>query len=326
MKCPFSCSQEQSHSPILKTLGLVTGGLALTGLGVYLYASRIESRRFRLETVEVATPGGARQPVEPKKNGDARPHFTRNLKILHISDLHLHAPEREKVQFLRRCYEHEYDMVVLTGDIFENYSGIRYAQDLLARPPRLGAFAVLGNHDYYHYSWFSKVAGRIHPKYRPKVRRDVLPMIDALQETGFVVLQNEAHALDDFGIYVVGVDYPGIKESELRNLVSRAPAGHFVLALFHLPINLEAFARAGVHLAVGGHTHGGQIRLPGLGALITDSELGRKEASGLTWRGNTAIHVSRGLGADPRTNFRLFCPPAATVLDVTHTQPAYAPR
>lgn len=81
-----------------------------------------------------------------------------------------------------------------------------------------------------------------------------------------------------------------------------------VLALFHMPRYLRQFEIAGVDLAVGGHTHGGQIRVPGFGAIITDSELSRHEASGVIHRGRTTFHISRGLSADPRTNFRLFCP------------------
>jgi predicted MPP superfamily phosphohydrolase len=91
-----------------------------------------------------------------------------------------------------------------------------------------------------------------------------------------------------------------------------------LLALFHVPKKLNDMAAAGIHLAFGGHTHGGQIRIPGIGALITDSELKRNEASGLIRRGRTLFHVSRGLGADPRSNFRLFCPPAATILEVIY--------
>jgi predicted MPP superfamily phosphohydrolase len=98
--------------------------------------------------------------------------------------------------------------------------------------------------------------------------------------------------------------------------VRRVKQDDLLLALFHLPYNLAAFERAGVQLAFGGHTHGGQIRIPGYGALFTDSELPGHESAGLIWRGSTAIHISRGLGTDPRTNFRFFCPPAATVVEV----------
>src|SRR5581483_11333134 len=100
------------------------------------------------------------------------------LKILHISDLHLCYPESKKIDFLQRVTDEPYDLVFLTGDVFENFSGLAYANAILSRPPRLGAYAVLGNHDYYNYTMLNKTAGRIWRKYRqPRSRRDVTPMI-----------------------------------------------------------------------------------------------------------------------------------------------------
>ncbi|MGH9548270.1 MAG: metallophosphoesterase, partial [Terriglobales bacterium] len=243
----------------------------------------------------------------------------RQLRILHLSDLHLHGNDEEKAEFLARVTDDDYDIVVLTGDVFEKYSGIKFASALLTRKPRIGAFAVLGNHDYYDYSMFNKVIGRLNKEWRqPQGRRDVTPFIKALKEVGYVVLQDEAHSVPEHDLHVVGIDWPSIREERLQELVAPASEKDFRLCLFHLPKNLEAIERAGFDLTVGGHTHGGQVRIPGYGAIITDSDLPRHEASGVVWRGRSAFHISRGLGADPRTNFRFFCPPAVTVLNVKH--------
>lgn len=291
-----------------KLLGLLTGTAIGVGVGTYLYASYVEARRYQLEKVRVAINGGAQR------------RFLKPLKILHISDLHLCHPESHKIEFLKRVTDDEYDLVILTGDIFENETGVPYVKDLLSRAPRLGAYAVLGNHDYYDYTLWHKTFGRIVRKFRhPAEKRDVKPLVKALELGGFKVLQNDTVNFPDEGLHLIGVDYPGVSQQHLLDMSAKAHPEHLLMALFHVPQNLDSYAKAGVHLAFGGHTHGGQIRIPGYGAIITDSELPGREASGLFYRGDTAFHISRGVGADPRTNFRLFCPPHATVLEVICT-------
>ncbi len=314
-----------------KTLPILAGSAILTGLGVYLYASKVEAKNFKLETVRVTTYGGIAEEgphssrVPESNNNHDENHDKKIFRILHLSDTHLSDPESEKLRFLEEITDGDFDIVVLTGDVFENYTGLKYAPSLLSRKPKLGAYAVLGNHDYYNYSFFNKIVGRINRKWRhPMEYRDVNPMINAMQNNGWDVLQNESRTHAE-GVHVVGVDYPGIAPDELTRLVSEGPDGYLKLALFHMPRYLHTFVHAGVDFALGGHTHGGQIRVPGVGALITDSELSRKEASGLIYRGKTVFHISRGLSADPRSNFRLFCPPAATIIEVVHKPHAAHP-
>jgi predicted MPP superfamily phosphohydrolase len=285
-----------------KFLPAAVGGLLAVGAITYLYASRIEVRRYRRERLRLSV------------------NSTHQLSILHISDLHLKFGDRAKVDFLSEITNQEYDLVVLTGDIFQDNESLAHASALLKRMPRLGAYAVLGNHDYYYYNWFNKTIGRLKGHRRNLPKRDIEPVIAGLEKVGYKVLRNELVRLPNDRLSIVGIDYPYINEDRLEELVQPVGEDDLLLALFHLPYNLEALNRVGVHLAFGGHTHGGQIRVPGYGALWTDSELSGREASGLVWRGSTAIHISRGLGADPRTNFRLFCPPAATVIDLIRAE------
>lgn len=303
----------------MRKLITATLGLAALGAGAFAYA-RYEARQYRKQVLAVenaslrlgATAGGG--------SWDAS-HNVRALKVLHISDLHLTGNEsRAKLEFLEQITDDEYDFVFLTGDIFQDDHAVRHARSILSRLPRIGAYAVLGNHDYYCYSMFNKTIGRLLPKHRhpSKQPRDVEPLVDALTAVGFQVLRNEARYLKDEKICIVGVDYPKIERERMKKLVARAPEDWLVVALFHVPLELEAYEEAGVDFAFGGHTHGGQIRVPGFGAIITDSELGRREASGVTLRGRTVFHVSRGLSADPRTNIRIFCPPEASVIELTY--------
>src|SRR5262249_55378241 len=233
---------------------LVAGSACLTGLGTLIYANQVEPKRFQLETVSLTTSGGAGEEL--------------NLRILHLSDLHLCLPESEKMDFIRKATDDDYDLVFLTGDIFENFTGIAYAPQLLTRKPRLGAYAVLGNHDYFNYTLFNKTLGRIARKFRtPKTMRDVTPMVKALEKGGFQVLRNQAASLVNEGVHIVGIDYPTIQHVKLRELVEQADEDQFVIVLFHVPIFLDRICTSGAHLAVGGHTHVGPIPRPRQGRI-----------------------------------------------------------
>ena len=289
----------------IPTWPFILGGFALTTLGVYLYASKVEARRYVLDTLKVDL--GGSKPLGKK------------LRVLHLSDLHLCEPESKKLEFLEQVTNDEFDLIVFTGDIFENLSGLQYAPRLIARKPRLGTYAVLGNHDYYDYTWFHKTIGKLWRLHRhPPVYRDVTPLVEALEKADIQVMRNAKTSFIGDGVSIVGIDYPGISAGRLKDIANSMPDEHLKLALFHVPRRLDDIKDAGIDMAFGGHTHGGQIRIPGVGALVTDSELKRSEASGLVRRGDTLFHISRGLGADPRTNFRLFCPPAATILELTY--------
>lgn len=294
-------------------VGLCAGVMGFAGLCTYLYAVRA-ARRYRVEHLRIVLGGNGDGALENAGKDFA---VRRRLSILHLSDTHLCRGDEDKAAFLQQVTSHQYDMVVITGDIFENESGLQYASSLLAKAPRLGAYAVLGNHDYYAYNLFHKTVGQVIRRFeRPSNRRDVSSFITALETSGYTVLRNQLVSMPEENIALIGIDYPGINEDELNTLVDKVKAQELLLAIFHLPKNLGLLSQGKIKLALGGHTHGGQVRVPGYGAILTRSEMSRHEACGLIWRDNTAFHISRGIGTDPRTNFRLFCPPAATILDV----------
>lgn len=291
-----------------RRLAIAAASGLVAGLATFYYATRVETRRYRLEKVRLekkrGLTGGAGENGRP-------------FRIIHLSDLHLKEPESHKIEFLKRITDQPYDLLALTGDIFEDYTGIKYATDIFSRRPAQGAYAVLGNHDYYQYNMMNKTVGRVFRRLRhPLEKRDVIPMVEALESSGVTVLRNDSQTLADLSLHIVGVDYPTAGEDEIGELNERADEDHFKLALIHVPMKLDCYRKLGFDLVLGGHTHGGQIRVPGYGAIITDSELPGTQASGLFFRGSTAFHVSRGIGADPRTNIRFFCPPAATVIEI----------
>src|SRR5882762_2729506 len=111
-----------------KTLPILAGSVILTGLGVYLYASKVEARNYKLETVRVTTYGGdGGAGRSSSKNGNDDENRDKKIfRILHLSDTHMSDPESDKLRFLEEVTDGDFDFVVLTGDVFENYTGLKY--------------------------------------------------------------------------------------------------------------------------------------------------------------------------------------------------------
>jgi len=141
----------QATSKLRRNLSICAYVLCLAGIGTYLYASRA-ARRYRVERERILLGNGNGAYLKERLASKISGRFT----ILHLSDLHLTAGDEDKAAFLKEVTSDDYDMVVLTGDIFENESGLAYTSSLLLKQPRLGAYAVLGNHDYYSYTLFTK--------------------------------------------------------------------------------------------------------------------------------------------------------------------------
>ena len=97
-----------------------------------------------------------------------------------------------------------------------------------------------------------------------------------------------------------------------------APGPQLRLGVSHAPYRrvLDAMAADGADLILAGHTHGGQVCVPGLGALVTNCDLPRRQAKGLSEWHEAALHVSAGLGTNPYTPIRLACRPEATLITV----------
>lgn len=245
--------------------------------------------------------------------------LARPLRLLHLSDLHLCRGDRAKQRFIRRVTDDDFDFVFLTGDIAEEAEAESLVPELLSRSPRYGAYAVLGNHDHHRLSaaqqWQEFLTG--HPV------KATLPT-DAAQEKARIeagdrwrVLVNEAvtHEIDGRQVVIAGVDDPYTHHGDLQAAMHRVKQADCLIGLVHVPTDLASFSQRGFHLVLAGHTHGGQVRLPGIGALRTQCDLPPRHARGLHHVERTAVHVSAGLGASQVLfRVRLFCPPTAYVI------------
>lgn len=243
--------------------------------------------------------------------------LTTPLRILHLSDVHLMPGDRAKQRFIQRVTDDDYDFVFLTGDIAEVPEAEPLVPGLLSRPPRYGAYAVLGNHDHMRMSradqWVEFVTQKpAHRRYcdAQAMKRNF--------EAGdrWRVLLNEAvsHEVDGRRLVIAGVDDPHTGHGDLQRTMHPVKQADVLVGLVHVPTDLASFSQRGFHLVLSGHTHGGQIRLPLIGALRTECDLPKKYARGLHYVERTAVHVSQGLGAGLTVRARFLCPPTAYVM------------
>lgn len=265
------------------------------------------------------------------------PEGSRPLRVLHLSDLHLTPSTRRERDWVRGLTALEPDLVVNTGDNLAHADAVPVALDafgeLLDRP---GVF-VLGSNDYYAPRP-KNPARYLVPKGRGRriqgVRLPTEALVAGLTERGWVDLDNARAHLDVAGLHVsfVGVDDPHLSYDRFppaSDAGSRDADLH--LGVAHAPYQrvLNAMVDDGAHLVLSGHTHGGQLRLPGIGALVTNCDLDRARARGLSrwWRGAGELppsaappddaawlHVSAGLGTSPFTPVRFCCRPEASLL------------
>ncbi|HWL36925.1 MAG TPA: metallophosphoesterase [Frankiaceae bacterium] len=280
---------------------LALAGAAVAGVG---YAAGVERNAFVLRRYDV--------PVLPP---GAQP-----LKVLHVSDVHMLGRQHRKQAFLRRLADEGPDLVVTTGDNLAGPDGIPAvlaALDPLRGTP--GVF-VLGSNDYYApkpknpFKYFF-------PRHK-RVIGDPLPwreLVDGFEDMGWTDLTNDRRLATAGGrtVEVAGVDDPHLKRDRLAVADKPVAAGAEVhLALVHAPEPraLDRFERSGFDLLLCGHTHGGQLRVPGVGALVTNCGIDRARARGLSRYGDAWLHVSAGLGTSPYAPVRFACRPEASLL------------
>jgi uncharacterized protein len=229
---------------------------------------------------------------------DGLPASFENFTILHISDLHVDLSAGAVQHLIGMVGGLRHDLCVLTGDYRgETYGpfapSMKAVADLRAE---LGGpiYAVLGNHD-------------------------TIQMVPALEAMGIRMLMNECETITRGGerIYLAGIDDAHFYEAgDIQKAVSQIAEGEFSILLSHTPEVYHQAAHAGVDLMLSGHTHGGQLCLPGSIPITLESVLPRRMGAG-AWRylgmqGYTSVGVGTSLLA-----VRLNCPPEIT-LHVLH--------
>ena len=277
--------------------------LALGGV-LGAYSTLVEPRSFRLQhhrlTVRSGLPG---------------------LRVLHLGDTHVRGPREPVLDFLRSLpalLGKEPDLVVVTGDLIDGDGGIDGAVEALdGLPARLGRFFVLGSHDYWapefesYLKYFTGRKERIRPKHVDTAR-----LRSGLEGSGWIELTNRYHVVSDGDteIRLSGVDDPYLGRDDIAG-VRRGDEG-LAIGVMHAPDLVSDWALRGYDLILAGHTHGGQVRVPFVGALTTNSSLPNRLAAGPTRVGEAWLHVTPGLGTGPYSRIRFNCPPEATLLEL----------
>jgi predicted MPP superfamily phosphohydrolase len=286
------------------------GATAVAGALGIGYAGIVERNWFVLRQHEV--------PVLPP---GARP-----LRVLHISDTHLTPGRHRLLSFVRSLDALEPDLVVNTGDSIAHKDAVKPLLDalgpLLDRP---GVF-VYGSNDMYspvpknpaRYLW--RTSQGDHKRHKPDL--PWAEMGDSFEAAGWMNANNQRGRIKagDLEIEVAGVHDPHVHRDRYDQIAGPAdPAADLRLGVLHSPepALLDRFTSDGFDLLLAGHTHGGQLRVPGYGALVTNCGIDRPRASGLHHHpvgGQAWLHVSAGLGTSPFAPVRFSCRPEATLL------------
>lgn len=221
------------------------------------------------------------------------------LTIAFVTDTHVgpHFRASDLEPVIDELRKLQPDLVLFGGDfICESprfISEVAPVAGEMARTGRLGAYGVLGNHDLAN------------------LRERVVPPLEAV---GVSILQNESAriATGKGDLWLAGIDDSLLGEPDLEAAYRDIPVDAASICLWHTPDVAEQAAPFGSFLMLSGHTHGGQVRLPGLGPLATP-EMGEQHVQGRFQVGDMELYVSPGLGIY-RPPVRFNCPPELTVI------------
>jgi len=297
----------------------VIGALPLLGAGAVAGAALVgyatlEARWYRLR--RLVLPDVLRRPGA-------------SLRLLHVSDVHLVHGQDHRVRFLRSLADLEPDLVVITGDLLGDVGIEDAAADAVAQltgPGRPGLF-VLGSNDLYGPIMKSPhryLTGRRLPVHGTPLEFDRL--VERLSDAGYTTVRNAAVAVETRAgdVAVGGIDDPHLEVTVIPPAAALSPDAAGLgdatlnLGLVHAPYlrALDALHGAGHDLLLAGHTHGGQVRIPGVGAVVANCDLPLDQARGESRYRDRWLHVSPGLGHSKYTPFRVACRPEATLLEL----------
>ncbi|GAA1165871.1 metallophosphoesterase [Nesterenkonia sandarakina] len=267
------------------------------------------------------------------------------LRILHISDIHYVPGQRKKFAWLQSLAQLQPDLVVNTGDNLSHPNAVGEVLEALEPLRQLPGVFVGGSNDYYAPTWKNPLR-----YFRGPSSLDAHPedldwqrLFSSFESSGWKNLNNQTATLSVAGqpLAFSGVDDPHIGRDDFQGWPTDAAAspeqdsstGLLRIGVAHAPVSaaLNTLAGSGAELILAGHTHGGQVCLPGGRALVTNCDLPRPRAKGLSSvqvparkppghpeqpARSVPLHVSAGIGTSRTAPVRLFCPPEATLIEV----------
>ncbi len=307
------------------TSGLILSVLGAAALGTFAWGAVVERNRFmvRRESLPILEPG------------------SRPIRVLHLSDLHIAAWQTGKINWLKSLASEQPDLVVVTGDSLGHESGVEAVVSSLSAFAGIPGVFVHGSNDYFGprlknpFGYFgSQVKEPLDPG-----RLDTDALETFFESLGWDNINNSVLALELNGsrLEFLGVDdahldqdrlelLPGLLEElreDLRWYDDHSGPTPVTIGVTHSPYRrvLNSFVNNGAELIFAGHTHGGQVRAPFVGALVTNCDLPRSMASGLhLWRHAQKaafLEVSAGVGTSIYAPVRFLCRPEAVIVTLT---------
>lgn len=245
------------------------------------------------------------------------------VRVLHVSDIHLTPGRHRLLSWIRTLDSLDPHLVVNTGDSIAHPMSVRLLLDafgpLLDKP---GIF-VYGSNDLYaptpknpaRYLW--RTSSGEHKQNIPNLPWEKLG--EGFTAAGWLDASNQRGRVSAGGldIAVGGVHDSHVRRDRYDMIAGRAdPAADLRLGVLHSPEPrlLDRFAADGYDLLMAGHTHGGQLCVPGYGALVTNCGIDKARVRGLSRHEDAWLHVSGGLGTSPWAPARFACRPEATLL------------
>jgi predicted MPP superfamily phosphohydrolase len=238
--------------------------------------------------------------LKVKRYKTVTPHMYHSLKILHLTDIHLERISRREIKILKILENETPDLILITGD-YLNYS---YKNDIEAKQQlinflselkaKIGIYATVGSQNIDNKNDIERL----------------------FRNTNIKLLQNQVATIifnDKSKISVIGINCTNDKEEDKRlffKIKDDVLDDSFKILLYHSPELMPLVKNYDIDLYLCGHTHGGQIRLPFYGAVLTASITGKKYERGMYNENGTKLYVNSGVGLEgwnaPR--MRLLCP------------------
>jgi len=221
------------------------------------------------------------QPI--KDNGLAS--FFDGLRVVQISDLHINrfgSREEELVHLIEKI---DPNLILITGDFLSRNSDLEPAVEVVGRITKnRNAIAILGNADH---------------EFRDK-KVDTAKLVDSLRKKGVTVLVNRSIKLKSKAdsIFVIGLDDNYLWKDDFFAATANLPLSGTKILLAHSPDIVTKVNLEGINLVLSGHTHGGQVKLPFVGAIHTNRVCNSvfKFVNGLYRYQNSNLYVNRGIG------------------------------
>jgi predicted MPP superfamily phosphohydrolase len=266
---------------------VVTAALVGIGAGALIYGRTWERHRVRLRRIDICVPD--------------LPRSFAGYRIILLSDFHVGGRAWSPLVMERAAAlaaAQPTDLIAVTGDFVETTAAIRSWVELFGhlRAPD-GVVAVLGNHDYFHQG----------------IR--VPPLVAALEGAGICVLRNAATFIERQGerLWIVGLDDAATGHDYLPRALEGVPSGARPLLLVHYPDFTWRLAPGDWTLALCGHAHGSQVRVPLVAKYLRERIARTRFSHGLYRINGIPVYVTRGIGTSGRP-LRLFAPPEVALI------------